>query len=75
MFKNVRVAAVIVAAKVTGGGFTAKITVDTLVINVVFTFKVFGIAISDVSHNFGSRSIYRAAKGAIVSFRSTITLL
>ncbi len=66
MFVNVRIAAIIIAAKVTGGGFTAKITVDTLVINVVFAFKVFGIAISNVSHNFGTTSIYRTAKGAIV---------
>lgn len=51
LFENVRIAAIIVAAKVTGSGFAAKIAVDTLVIDVKFAGKVFGVAVCDVSHN------------------------
>jgi len=51
LFKDVRVTAVIIAAKVARGGFAAEIAVDTLVIDVVLAREVFGIAVSDVSHN------------------------
>jgi hypothetical protein len=58
LFKNVRIAAIIVAAKVTRGGFTAKVAVDTLVIDVKFAGKVFGIAVCDVSHNLLEKQAY-----------------
>src|SRR5206468_2195904 len=48
---NVGVAAIIVAAKITRCGLAAKITVDTLVIDIVLASEVFGIAVCDVSHN------------------------
>ena len=51
MLVNVGVAAIIIAAKITGSGFAAEIAVDTLVIDIVLARKVFGIAVSDVSHN------------------------
>jgi len=47
---DVGITAIVVAAKITGSGLTAKIAVDTLVIDVIFAGKVFGIAICDVCH-------------------------
>jgi len=49
---DVRVAAIIVAAKVARSGFAAEIAVDTLIIDIEFARKVFGIAVCDVCHKF-----------------------
>jgi uncharacterized membrane protein YedE/YeeE len=48
---NVGVAAVIIAAKIARSGLAAEITVDALVIDIVFAGDIFGIAVCDVSHN------------------------
>src|SRR5580658_4368182 len=49
---DVGVTAVVVAAKIAGGGFAAKIAVDALIIDVIFAGNIFGIAVCDVSHSF-----------------------
>ena len=60
LFKHEGVAAIIVAGEICGCGFAAEIAVDTLIIDVKFAGQVFGIAISDVSHNIWSKSAYTA---------------
>lgn len=57
---DVGVTAVIIAAKIARSGFAAEIAVDALIIDVKFAGQVFGIAISDVSHNIWSKSAYTA---------------
>src|SRR3954470_9513189 len=47
---NVRISAVIVAGIVVRGRFTAKVTIDALIIDVILASDVFGISIRDVSH-------------------------
>jgi hypothetical protein len=60
---NVGVAAIIIAAKIARGGFAAEIAVDTLVIDIELACEVFGIAVSDVSHNnLSERQAYRRQK-------------
>jgi hypothetical protein len=51
LLEDVGITAIVIAAKITRCGLPAKIAVDTLVIDVVFAGKIFGIAICDVSHN------------------------
>jgi hypothetical protein len=51
LLENVRVAAIIIAAKIAGSGLAAQVTVDTLVIDIILAGEVFGIAVCDVSHN------------------------
>ena len=47
---NVGIPAVIIAGIVVRGGFTAKVTIDALIIDVILANDVFGISIRDVSH-------------------------
>jgi hypothetical protein len=44
------VAAVVIALEIVRGGFAAKITVNALVVHVVFAGNIFGVFICDVSH-------------------------
>jgi len=50
LFINVGMATVIVATEVRGSGFTAKIAVDALVIDVELSVDIFGIFICSVGH-------------------------
>jgi len=50
LFINVGMAAVVIATEVRGSGFTAKIAVDALVIDIELSVDIFGVFICDVSH-------------------------
>lgn len=50
MFENEGVAAVLVAFEVIGRGFTTKIAINALVVNVIFARSVLRIFICSVSH-------------------------
>src|SRR5438445_2928825 len=50
LFINVGVPAIIIATEVRRRGFTAKITVDALVIDVELSFDILGVFICGVGH-------------------------
>jgi hypothetical protein len=50
LFVDERIAAVIVAFEVVGSRFTAKIAINALVIDVIFSVDIFGIPICNISH-------------------------
>ena len=50
LFENKRVTAVVVAREIGRRGFAAQITIDALIIDVIFSSYVFWIFICDVSH-------------------------
>jgi hypothetical protein len=50
LFENVGITAVVVSGEIGRGSFAAQITIDALVIDVIFARRVFWIFICDVSH-------------------------
>src|SRR5438552_958232 len=50
LFKNIGIPAVIVAGEIGRSGFPAEVTVDALVIDIVFPGHVFGVFVRDISH-------------------------
>src|SRR5262249_28477157 len=50
LFIDEGITAIIVAFEIIGGGFTAKVAVDALVIDVIFAAGVFRVPVSRVSH-------------------------
>jgi CDP-diacylglycerol--glycerol-3-phosphate 3-phosphatidyltransferase/cardiolipin synthase len=76
LLEDVGITAIVIAAKITRCGLPAEIAVDTLVIDVVFAGKVFGIAICDVSHNiFWEGEAYPGLGGAQQFFSSRLRSL
>ncbi|MDB6154162.1 MAG: hypothetical protein JWL90_2615 [Chthoniobacteraceae bacterium] len=59
LFENVAMATVIISREVGRRGLPAEVTVNALIVDVVLTFDVFGIFISEVGHLF---VFFRAAK-------------
>ena len=56
---NELMTAVVVALEIRGGGFAAKVAVNTLLIDIELAGRVFRILVGDVSHNFplGEREV------------------
>jgi hypothetical protein len=50
LFIDKGIPAIVIPFEIIRGGFAAKIAINALVINVVFSVDVFGIPVGDISH-------------------------
>jgi hypothetical protein len=62
LLENVGIPAVVVASKVRGRGFAAQVAINALIVHVIFSGRILGVSVCNISHTIKSRMIYGAGE-------------